>query len=247
MTRRDRIAHSFSRASASYDRAAELQNRAAQSLAAKVLDSDWTQPRVLEVGCGTGGLTHLLLPRIRGPWLVTDIAPAMVETTKSHFAAPHAQFCLMDGEHPSLPHGSLDLIVSNLAVQWFEDLGQGLRRLSCCLAPQGRMLITTLGHGSLTEWRQAVAATGHLAGTPAYPTADEVAALLPRAKVRSEYLTLTYGSATEFLKSLKAIGATVPAPGYRPLPPPVLRHILTQMGTPCPITYEILTLDWTQT
>ena len=245
MTRRDRIAHAFSQASSTYNAAAELQTRTAQTLAARVLQTPWNTPRVLEVGCGTGGLTHLLLPRLPGQWLVTDIAPAMLDTTRSRFAAPHAQFRLMDGEHPDLPPGSVDLIVSSLAAQWFDDLGAALSRLSHCLAPHGRLLMTTLGADSLAEWRTAVAASGHNAGTPSYPAAGAVQNLLPGLSVSSQLVVLTYGDAAQFLKSLKAIGATVPAPGYRPLPTPVMRQAMEHLGSPCRITYEVLTLDWT--
>ena len=244
MTRRDRIAHSFSKASATYNGAAELQTRAAQSLAARVLKHNWDRPRILEIGCGTGGLTHLLLPRLPGQWIISDIAQSMLDTVQTHFPTPHAEFRILDGEHPELDDTSLDLIVSNLAIQWFEDLPGALERLAQCLAPKGRLIMTTLGHSSLTEWQSAVAATGYKAGTPQYPTAQDLALMLPQMTVSSQTITMTYGSAEEFLKSLKAIGATIPANGYKPMPTPILRQAMTRLGAPCQISYEVLTLDW---
>ncbi len=246
MTRRDRIASSFNRASATYNDAAQLQTLAAQALAAQILSAPPHNPRALEVGCGTGGLTHLLLPRLPGHWIVTDIAPAMIDSLRQRFPTLDAQLRSMDGEAPDLPPESLDLIVSNLAAQWFEDLSAGLARLGHCLKSQGRMVVTTLGRASLEQWKNAVAAIGHQAGTPAYPTAEEVRAMLPGASVTANTLTMTYGNAGEFLKSLRTIGATVPAKGYQPLPTPILRQAMTQLGAPCSISYEILTLDWTK-
>ena len=246
MTRRDRIAHCFSAASATYDRSAQLQTLAAQSLAARVLGYEWNRPRVLEVGCGTGGLTHLLLPRLTGPWLITDIAPAMLAACRQNFAADHAQFRLMDGEHSDLPRHSVDLIVSNLAVQWFDDLGTALPRLAQSLAPGGRLLLTTLGQGSLPEWQHAVAQTGYVAGTPPYPTAAQLASFLPGAAVSQQIVTLHFANGAGFLQSLKAIGATVAAKDYRPLPTPALRQAITALGAPCTASYNVLTLDWQQ-
>ena len=224
--------------------ATELQTRAAQALAAKVLKGKWDHPHVLEIGCGTGGLTHLLMPRLPGYWLITDIAPSMLDTVQSLFPASHAQFRMMDGEAPDLPENSLDLIVSNLAAQWFDDLGAALQKLAKCLKPDGRMVLTTLGHGSLTEWQSAVAATGYQAGTPTYPTAQSLTDILPQIKITPQTIPMSYGSAAEFLKSLKAIGATTPAKGYTPRPTPIMRDAMTRLGAPCQISYEVLTLDW---
>ncbi len=244
MTRRERIVRSFSRASATYNGASELQARAAQSLAAQVLGHGWNQPNVLEVGCGTGGLTHRLLPHLPGNWIISDIAPAMLGTARALLPLTDAQFRIVDGEAPDLPAASLDLIVSNLTVQWFEDLPGGLERLAGCLARQGRLIITTLGQASLIEWRDAVAATGYKAGTPTYPTAQVLSDILPQAQVGSQTITMIHDNARAFLKSLKAIGAGIPAKDYRPLPTPIMRQAMTHMGAPCRVSYEILTLDW---
>ncbi|NDU91879.1 MAG: methyltransferase domain-containing protein [Ferrovum sp.] len=246
MNRRARITHSFNQASTTYNGASELQIRAAQSLATQVLRSDWDRPNVLELGCGTGGLTRLLLPRLPGNWIISDIAPAMLDTARILFPITDAQFRVIDGEAPDLPIASLDLIVSNLAAQWFEDLPNALARLSCCLAPKGRLIITTLGQVSLTEWRDAVAATGYKAGTPAYPTAQALSKTLPQAQVGSQIITMIHDDAREFLKSLKAIGAVIPEKDYIPLPVSIMRQAMNHLGTPCQVSYEILTLDWSK-
>jgi len=246
MIRRDRITHSFNQASTTYNGASELQILAAQSLATRVLGYAWDQPNVLEVGCGTGGLTRLLLPYLPGNWIISDIAPAMLDTARTLFPVTDAQFRVMDGEVPDLPAASLDLIVSNLAAQWFEDLPSAVKRLAGCLASQGRLLINTLGQVSLTEWRDAVAAAGHNAGTPTYPTAQTLSDALPQAQVGSQTITMIYGDAREFLRSLKAIGATVPSEDYNPLSTATMRRAMANLGAPCRVSYEILTLDWTK-
>ncbi len=244
MKRIEQIAQRFDQASATYEGAAELQWRAAQSLACKVLETPWEHPKVLEIGCGTGYLTQLLLPRIPGQWLVTDIAPSMVQATRNRFSASAAQFRLLDGSNPDLPAQSVDLIVSNLAAQWFEDLRGALHHLACCLTPGGRLLLTLLGRESLSQWRAAVADTGHQAGTPTFPTAQSLAGMLPQSRVSAQCVTLSYHNARVYLNSLKAIGASLPAPDYAPLPASVMRRAMQLMGEPCAVSYEILTLDW---
>ena len=243
MSQRHRIVNSFNRASRTYNGASELQDRVAQSLAQRVLGYTWDQPTILEVGCGTGGLTKLLLPQRPGHGVITDGAPAMVNSVRNISPFTTTSFHVMDGENPDLPEASIDLIVSNLAAQWFEDLPAALIKLSKRLSPCGRMIITTLGKDSLSEWSNAVAATGYVAGTHIYPTLNDLLCVLPHAQGSTQKMTMVYHDARAFLRSLKSIGASIPRRGYQPLPTTVMRHAMNSMSTPCEISYEILTLD----
>ncbi|MEW5726629.1 MAG: methyltransferase domain-containing protein [Pseudomonadota bacterium] len=243
MTRKERVAAAFSAAAATYDAAAEAQARAADLVARRVLSRPIpAAPRVLEVGCGTGLLTRRLLPLLGGDWLVTDIAPAMVAAARASACAPGAGFRVMDGEHPDV-EGPFDLIVSNLAAQWFQDLPAALARLASLLAPGGRLVLSTLGEGSLREWRDAHAALGLACGTPAYPSRDQLADWLPAGRatgVVAEAFAVRYPDGRAFGAALKAIGAGTPKPGHRPLSPGALRRVLSVLGAPAAVTYEIL-------
>jgi len=250
MTRRDRIASAFSRASSTYNRASELQEIAAARLAARILQTELPdQPNVLEFGCGTGGLTRLLLPRLPGHWTITDIAPAMVDAARKALSKSGGVYRVMNGEAPDVAPESQHLIVSNLAAQWFEDLPGSIARLSQCLSPGGRLMITTLGKNSLAEWRDAVHSLGQDWGTPAYPSSEALAQGLPdgtSAAVSSDLIPMRYADGASFLKTLRTIGATTPARDYRPLPAPLLRRAMDSLGAPCTITYEVLTIDLTR-
>ena len=244
MTDKQRIAAAFSAAVASYEAAAEAQDLAATGLAERVAGLILPpNPRVLEVGCGTGLLTRRLLPKVGGHWLITDIAPAMVDATRTALPPGAAEFRVMDGERPEgIAPASLDLIVSNLAAQWFADLPAALIELESLLAPGGRLLLTTLGWRSFGEWRHAHDLLGLSCGTPRYPTAVQLH-VATGAKVDADCFTVRYEDGHGFVRALKAIGAGTPAPGYRRLSTGALRQVLAELGTPCTITYEILTVD----
>ncbi|MBI5163152.1 MAG: methyltransferase domain-containing protein [Magnetospirillum sp.] len=197
--------------------------------------------RVLEIGCGTGLLTRALLPRLGGTWLVTDLAPAMIAAARTRVADPRASFRVMDGEHPDCD-GGFDLVVSSLAAQWFTELGPALARLRLCLRPGGVLAVTTLGAGSLGEWAAALHGLGLPGGPPAYPDAAALLAMMPGAAVIAEDVAVRYGDGHAFLAALKAIGAGTPVPGHRPLPAGSLRRALAALGSPCTVTYRLLTL-----
>jgi malonyl-CoA O-methyltransferase len=242
MTRKQKVADAFDAAATTYDSAARAQALAAERLVELVLAAPLpSRPTVLEVGCGTGLLTRRLLPRVGGDWLVTDLSPAMVAAAKDSVGAGNAVFRVMDAEHPDTPLGLFDLIVSNLAAQWFSDIGRTARQLRAQLAPGGRMVLSTLGHGSFAEWRAAHEQFGLACGTPDYPTAAALAAQLPEgAQVVSHTIQVPHADGLEFLDSLRRIGADTPATGHRPLTAGALRRVLRSLGAPVAITYHLL-------
>ena len=242
-----RVTASFAAAADHYENAAAAQDAAAAMLAERVL-SEPPPPgaRILEIGCGTGLLTRRLLPRLKGAWQVTDIASAMVAKA-AETVGEGAVFRVMDGEAPDIAPASLDLIVSNLAVQWFADLSAGLRGLARCLAPDGRMVLTLPGRNSFVEWRHALAAVGAPCGMPVQPNAAEVEQVLSghgRARVVAEPIVLRYADGRAFLRGLKTIGAAIPVADHRPAHAGAVRRALAAMGSPCAVTHEILTVDY---
>ncbi len=219
------VARAFGRA-ADYDAHAAIQREAARRLADRVAALPLPPaPRVLEIGCGTGLLGAALVDRLANArWLMTDLAPAMVERARTRFAGrPEINFAVMDGEAPGVA-GRFDLIVSSLAMQWFADLPASVERLRGLLAPGGWIAFATLAAGSFAEWR---AAHGDLpAGTPDYPDRQALAAI--GLDVSIETLIDRHADAREFLHSVKAIGAGTPRRGYRPLTPAQLHAVMAR-------------------
>jgi malonyl-CoA O-methyltransferase len=240
MTRKQQVADAFAAASETYDTAAQAQVRSGGRLAELVVDRlRKPNPRVLEVGCGTGLLTRALMPAVGGDWLITDLSPAMVETARREVG--QGRFAVMDGEHPDGSAGPFDLIVSNLAGQWFLDLEGAVSRLAACLAPGGLLALSTLAHGSLREWRAAHAELGLADGVMDFPTFDALRFMMPaRADLQSQVFAVTHVDGRDFLSSIRAIGARLPAPGYRPLTPGAMRGLIRKLGSPVEISYHVV-------
>jgi malonyl-CoA O-methyltransferase len=242
----DSILRRFDAAAATYEGHAGPQFRVARDLAARVLAlSPRLAPEVLEIGCGTGFLTDALAPGLPGcRWLATDLAPNMVAACARR-NLPGVVLRVMDGEFPDLPERSFDLIVSSLAVQWFGDLAAGLTRLHGLLRPGGVLAVTTLGAGTFPEWRRQCHSAGAEPGTPAYPSAEALAAALPGCAVLRQPLPHRCGSLKGFLDHLRLTGARTAAPGHPALSPAALGRILRAGGAgPFTATYDVLTVIW---
>lgn len=217
------VAQRFARAQ-EYDRHAAIQRHIARGLAARIATLPLGDaPRVLEIGCGTGFLSEALLAHLPAARLTaTDIAPAMLERTRQRLGPRERLiFAVMDGESPDRS-GPFDLIASSLAFQWFADLPTAIGRLRGLLAPGGWLAFATLTEGSFAEWRAACG--DQPCGIPVYPGAAALGAL--GLSVQVEHHGVDFGSARDFLRHLKGIGASLPRAGYHPMKPATLRQVM---------------------
>ncbi len=126
---------------------------------------------------------------------------------------------IADEEVLPFAHGSLDLIVSALSLQFVNDLPGTLIQARRALKPDGLLLAALFGGDSLSELREAFAAAeseieGGISPRVA-PFADvrELGGLLQRAGfalpvVDSDRLTVRYDSVIALMHDLRRMGAT---------------------------------------
>jgi len=158
--------------------------------------------------------------------------------------------------------GSLDLVMSGLALHLVNDLPGALVQIRRALKPDGLLLAALLGGETLKELRQAwLAAESEVTGGASprvAPFADvrDLGALAQRAGfalpvVDSEAVTVTYATPLALMQELRAMGASnmLVARDRRP----VTRRLLMRAaeiyaerfaiaGSRVPATFEILTL-----
>ena len=238
--RKERIAKAFSAKASGYDLAADVQWLVARRLAERVERLEGPG-RILEIGCGTGFLSGWLTSAFPDSEVVlTDISASMLERCRARIG-DRPRYVVLDGERPESLQGKFDLIVASLAFQWFVDLKGGLERLSKFLAPGGEMQFATLGRMSFVEWREAHAKLGLTCGTPQYPGIED----FPwpagfRHRAEEELLRQPYADGRDFIKTLKALGAGEPAPGYTPLSAGAFRRLLASLEHEFTVTYHVL-------
>ena len=123
-----RVRNAFDKAVESYDEAAVLQKEVCKRLLEK-LDAVRLAPKwVLDAGTGTGEAVKPLQKKYKKAEVVLfDLSEAMLQKAVKQgalFRKPH-QVC---GNIESLPFSdqSFDLLFSNLAMQWCNDLGAAL-------------------------------------------------------------------------------------------------------------------------
>lgn len=161
MNLKQTVQERFSQKASSYDRHAAVQKEMANGVIKFLDDLEATLPlRLLEIGCGTGYLTGLLLERFPGASLTAnDIAPGMIEAVRRKFARERCNFVLEDAEEwvATQPEASFEAIVSSACFQWFTQPLRTLRELHRLLTPKGKLVFSTFGPQTFCELHDSFA------------------------------------------------------------------------------------------
>ncbi|RZA31501.1 MAG: malonyl-[acyl-carrier protein] O-methyltransferase BioC [Lysobacteraceae bacterium] len=174
------------------------------------------QPQVLlDVGSGPAHAAASLRKRWpRAQVVAVDMALPMLRQARKQAGwwKPFARVCA-DARALPIAAGSVDVLFSNLCLQWVEDLPAvfaGFRRV---LKPGGLLLCSTFGPETLIELREAFAQADSMPHVSRFPPIAQFGDALVIAGFRDPVLDrdrfdLTYPDLTALMRELRAMGAT---------------------------------------
>jgi malonyl-CoA O-methyltransferase len=151
-----RVRRDFDRAAPTYDTAAVLHAEVRENLLQRL---DWMtlDPHtVMDAGAGTGHASAALRRRYPKSLVVAlDFSPRMLKAAarQQRWLRGFSRVC-GDAERLPLADASIDLILSNLMLQWC-DPDRVFAEFRRVLAPNGLLTFTTLGPDTLKELRSA--------------------------------------------------------------------------------------------
>lgn len=204
----------FSRAASTYDEVAVLQREIGERMLER-LDYVRLEPAViLDAGCGTGVGAEALARRYRKARVIAmDFAFPMLEHARKRGPWLRKPACVCgDIEQLPIADNSVDLVFSNVALQWSADLEQVFTEFKRVLRPGGLLMFTTFGPDTLKELRAAWAEVdGHSHVSP-FIDMHDIGDQLLRSRfaepvMDAEWFTLTYGDVDGLMKDLKVLGA----------------------------------------
>ncbi len=212
-----RMRESFEHATDTYDAVAVLQREIADRLLAR-LEVVRLKPKViLDIGCGTGYDARKLMKRYpRARVLGMDIVEAMANRARRNAGwwcrlTGRGGFACGDAERLPLAPASVDMIVSNLALQWCDPrtVFAEARRV---LRPGGLLMFTTFGPDTLRELRDAWRVVDDAPHVHAFIDMHDIGDMLIHAGFADpvmdmEPFTLTYASVVEVMRDIKQLGA----------------------------------------
>ncbi len=210
----------FSKAAQNYDAAAVLQREVCMRMLERMEYIKLQPSRILDVGSGTGWGTRQLARRYPAAQMIAlDIAIGMLETARGQFSWWQKLFggtkqlhVCGDVEILPLAANSVEMVWSNLAVQWCNDLPETFAELHRVLKVDGLLMISTFGPDTLKELRMAFNGVDRHNHLNRFTDMHDIGDMLTHCGFADpvmdmEYFTLTYDDVRGMLHDLKAIGA----------------------------------------
>jgi len=205
---RYKIARSFGSASNSYDVSARLQRYSGKHL------MPWLPNRndltVIDLGSGTGFFTDILSGQYQQV-LGLDISTKMLAFAQEN-RNQSISWLEADAFNLPLKTGSIDLIYSNLMIQWCEPLDVVFKEIMRVLKPGGLFIFSTLAQGTLYELRSSWAQVDDDQHVIEFKPTEDLTAIFntSQSKVieqKNEDIILEYENVLHLVHELKGLGA----------------------------------------
>lgn len=209
------VARSFGRAAKNYEQANALQLYAGEQLMDALEYMTLQARHILDLGAGPGTSTGALQSKYRKSYIVElDLSLPMLKKARSkmpRFFPRRAQVCA-DASHLPVADGSVDLVFSNLMLQWVNNPETVFEEVRRALKPGGLFVFSTFGPDTLQELRQSWALTDDKVHVNAFIDMHDLGDALVRAGmqdpiVHAERTCSYYPDVFSLMKELKALGA----------------------------------------
>lgn len=198
----------FGRSISSYNDEALVQKDIARKLIQHLTDLYKTTFRcVLEIGCGTGFLTHELLKKHRPEYyVVNDLVEAMKhEIEKITQVHEFTRWSFFPGDAENLIfQGNFDLVISTSTIQWFQDAATFFKSLPRWMSSGSILAFSTFG---MENFREISTLQGVCLN---YPTTEKLHSWLSSSfdilHCSEEIVQLNFGTPKDVLKHIKHTG-----------------------------------------
>jgi malonyl-CoA O-methyltransferase len=208
------VRRSFDAAAVTYDAAAAVHGEIRARLLER-LDVVRLQPRlVLDLGAGTGHASRALQHRYRSAQVIAmDLSCGMLQQAarQQRWLRRFGRLAC-DAHRLALKDACVDLVFSNLMLQWCHDPDAVFREIRRVLRPGGLLMLTTAGPDTLRELRQGWQAVDPGVHVHRFLDMHDLGDALLRAGLAepvmdTERLTVTYSSLAAMVRELRATGS----------------------------------------
>ena len=209
---------SLDKAAPHYDEAAVLQHEVGQRLIDRLELINLVPDTIIDIGAGTGRQTRKLAKKFpRARTIAIDLAPSMLAYARKQLTfwqqwQGRQQFLCADAEQLPLCNNSVDLIFSNVTIQWCDNPDRVFAEFNRVLRPGGLLLFSTFGPDTLHELRKSWQTIDDQNHVNVFIDMHDLGDALLHGGFSDpvmdmEMITLTYTDMRTLMHELKMIGA----------------------------------------
>ncbi len=205
---RIKIAKSFGSASKSYDVSSRLQRYTGKHLMS--LLPNRTDITIVDLGSGTGFFTDILASKYQQT-IGVDISNKMLTFAQEN-RSKEISWLEADAYHLPLKDNSIDVIYSNLVIQWCDHLDILVKEILRVLKPGGLFIFSTLLDGTLHELKSSWSQVDDEKHVIDFKTPEYMEAIFDNGSCKllehkTQNLVLEYQNVIHLARELKGLGA----------------------------------------
>lgn len=210
---KSKVAQHFGSASTTYDKSARLQRKAGNHLLS-FLRNELPNPSpisIVDLGSGTGYFTNILQQQNTRVYGV-DLSRKMLQFAKLN-RDNRINWLAGDVHQIPLCDNSVDIVFSNLVLQWCDPLSQSFAEIHRILKPGGKVVFSTLLDGTLQELKDSWATVNSDRHVIDFHNIEFIhhhikPDMFQLRDLRCEPITLPYKNVKHLAIELKSLGAS---------------------------------------
>ena len=210
---KNKIRCAFNRAKNSYDDHCQLQRETGKELLSLINATSANRQQILDLGCGTGCVTQILEnSRPHRLLMGMDIAEELLTVARNRLSQSTQLVCA-DFDNIPCHNQYFDLVFSNMALQWSENLADTLMEIARVTQNNGLLLFSFPVDGTLAELKQLLFVLTGKVYLKEFMSLQNIKQLITLAGYEIientvNQFDLVFANLVEALQSIKKVGAT---------------------------------------
>ncbi|BES89014.1 Methyltransferase domain [Nesidiocoris tenuis] len=133
-----------------------LKNEVGNRLADRVYDIKRKFGKVVDLGCGRGGVSQNITADCVDTLVMTDISESLLNQASLPEKGVKVERLVVDEEKLPFEKNSIDLVLSSLALHWVNNLPSTFMQVAQCLKNDGAFMGCVFGGDTLYELRSSL-------------------------------------------------------------------------------------------
>lgn len=209
------VADSFGRVAKEYDKYAVVQSAVLQRLLERLDPIKLECATIVDLGSGTGAASKSLKKRFKKAKVINvDLSIGMLKHSKRRglMCSYRVAYANADAHFMPFVDDSVELVFTNLMLQWCRGIDQVFGEIKRVLKPGGLLVFSTFGPDTLKEIKQSWQKVDAGVHVNAFYDMHDLGGMVAQAGLSdmvldTDLLTVYYQDVKSFMKELKKIGA----------------------------------------